>query len=29
MREMVNAEGGWGGLLQMFATEAAKAKGPE
>lgn len=25
MREMVNAEGGWGGLLQMFATEAAKA----
>ena len=29
MREMVNAEGGWGGLLQMFAAEAAKANGPE
>lgn len=25
MREMVNSEGGWGGLLQMFGTEAAKA----
>ena len=28
MREMVNAEGGWGALLQMFAAEADKAAQP-
>jgi hypothetical protein len=26
MREMVNAEGGWGGLLQMFGAEAEKTR---
>ena len=25
MRTMVNGDGGWGGLLQMFATEAEKS----
>jgi hypothetical protein len=26
MREMVNADGGWGGLLQMFSAQTEKAQ---